>query len=133
MDGVFLFKILPGQPEEPRNVQITAVATTQLRIHWRVGLSGGSRLTFSVHYKAKGEMQEHFWETNIFNPGYGQEVNFLITDLEPDTKYEVYVRSINQLQLGQNWANSEIMTIKTRGKTFYYTVNYSMIILLTLA
>ena len=92
------------------------MSSTKANISWKVGLSGGSRLTFRVYYLEKGGSQEQFFDTDIVNPEYRSVQSFVMTDLTPDTEYEVYVTSVNEYQQGSNETKSQNITFKTYPK-----------------
>ena len=79
-------------------------------------------MNFFVHFLVRGETQDRFFDTDIVNPKYGSLQTFHMTELTPETEYEVYVKSRNAFILVPNEARSVTIQLKTRGNVFLLVI-----------
>ena len=94
---------------------VAAVAAEQANITWITGLNGGYPQTFRVLVKEKDNIgDQHFHDTSPQNPQDGSPGYFIITNLSPETEYEIVVRSMNGYN-GGSYTDSETTTLITRG------------------
>ena len=115
---------ISGPPEPPGNIKAVSVAAYNVNITWVVGGNRGSQQTFLVMFRKTGESQPLNFKTNAVDPVAGTVEYFVLSDLTPETEYEIWVRSENQ-NTGDNHADSEKITVVTRGKQWVFKTIYT--------
>ena len=109
-----MFQIVkPGPPEEPKNLEVTAVDDTSINLQWTPGFDGGYNQSFDIQVFDESSGLRILKLKNIRRVE-GNKTNIL--GLTPQTRYLMKIRSWNR----EGYSNfSDEITITTRCKYLY--------------
>ena len=96
-------------------VSIEAISAEQVNISWIAGLDGGSKQTFTVLLKETKLTEEILYYTDHLDTEPGALLYFLLSNLKPQTEYDLSVASINEFN-GSSQATSNVIRFSTRGE-----------------
>ena len=110
-----MFQIVkPGPPEEPKNLEVTAVDDTSINLQWTPGFDGGYNQSFDIQVFDESSGLRILKLKNIRRVE-GNKTNIL--GLTPQTRYLMKIRSWNR----EGYSNfSDEITITTRCKYTKY-------------
>ena len=110
-----MFQIVkPGPPEEPKNLEVTAVDDTSINLQWTPGFDGGYNQSFDIQVFDESSGLRILKLKNIRRVE-GNKTNIL--GLTPQTRYLMKIRSWNR----EGYSNfSDEITITTRCKSTKY-------------
>ena len=109
--SLLMFQIVkPGPPEEPKNLEVTAVDDTSINLQWTPGFDGGYNQSFDIQVFDESSGLRILKLKNIRRVE-GNKTNIL--GLTPQTRYLMKIRSWNR----EGYSNfSDEITITTRCK-----------------
>nr|QRF78296.1 Nephrin [Novocrania anomala] len=80
-----------SKPDVPYNISVVAVNGHSVTLGWTPGFNGGLVTTFRVRYRALGTDASAFKYADTSSNN-----KFILTELSPNTRYEITVKAINK-------------------------------------
>ena len=111
--GLFfsLFRLVPG---EPRNVQITALNSTTVKVNWKPPFNkeqNGIIRGYQIHLQELNKEGDLVNEPIKIDVANGDAEEFNVTDLQPDTEYSIQVAAVTRKGQGSRSRNEKIRTL----------------------
>ncbi|XP_013779211.1 tyrosine-protein phosphatase 99A-like [Limulus polyphemus] len=98
-----------GEPSSPQNFTIFRITNTTVRLHWAEPESpNGIVKGYNVHYMHWQPLQNKTRKEKVYNPT--PEMNYVLTNLQPYTKYTIWVAAFTEKHQGESSNKIEMWT-----------------------
>jgi len=101
-------------PGEPRNVQLTALNSTTIKVTWRPPINkeqNGIIRGYQIHLQELNKEGDLVNEPIKIDVANGDAEEYSVTDLQPDTEYSIQVAAVTRKGQGSRSRNEKIRTL----------------------
>ncbi|KAK4337061.1 hypothetical protein RND71_043757 [Anisodus tanguticus] len=101
-------------PGEPRNIQLTAINSTTIKVNWKHPLNkeqNGIIRGYQIHLQELNKEGDLVNEPIKIDVANGEVEEFNVTDLQPDTEYSIQVSAVTRKGQGSRSRNEKARTL----------------------
>lgn len=95
----FAFIKLISVPGEPRNIQLTAINSTTIKVNWKPPFNkeqNGIIRGYQIHLQELNKEGDLVNEPIKYDVANGDAEEYNVTDLQPDTEYSIQVAAVTR-------------------------------------